>query len=65
MRHRKEMKEAGYRLVDDVTKLNTELINRLTMHEHIASAWFFNSSVYGKTTAGKRHKFDLYCKVKR
>ena len=65
MRHRKEMKEAGYRLVDDVTKLNTELINRLTMHEHIASAWFFNGSVYGKTTAGKRHKFELYCNISK
>ena len=53
MSHRKEMKEAGYSLVDDVTKFNKELINRFTMHEHIASEWFFNGSVYGKTTAGK------------
>ena len=24
------------------------------------SAWFFNGSVFGKTTEGKRHKFDIY-----
>ena len=63
MRERKKMKEAGFRLVDDVTKLNTELINRLTMHKDISSVWFFNGSVFGKTDAGKRHKFDLYCDI--
>ena len=63
MRQRKAMKEAGFRLVDDVTKLNTELIDRLTMHKDINSAWFFNGSVFGKTNAGKRHKFDLYCDI--
>ena len=60
MRKRKEMKTAGFRLVDDVTKLNTELINKVTQHENIDSAWFFNGSVFGKTTEGKRHKFDIY-----
>ena len=60
MKKRKEMKNAGYRLVDDVTKLNTELINKVAAHENIGSAWFFNGSVFGKTTEGKRHKFDIY-----
>ena len=60
MRKRKEMKTAGFRLVDDVTKLNTELINKVALHENIDSAWFFNRSVFGKTTEGKRHKFDIY-----
>ena len=57
------MNEAGFRLVDDVTKLNTELINCLSMHKDISSAWFFNGSVFRKTDVGKRHKFDLYCDI--
>ena len=57
------MKTAGFRLVDDVTKLNTDLINRVSLHENIDSAWFFNGSVYGKTTEGKRHKFDIYSNI--
>ena len=60
MRKRKAMKSAGHRLVDDVTKLNTELIHRLTEHPAIEVAWYFNGSVYGKTTVGKRIKFDLH-----
>ena len=60
MRKRKAMKSAGHRLVDDVTKLNTELIHRLTEHPPIEVAWYFNGSVYGKTTVGKRIKFDLH-----
>lgn len=63
MKQRKIMKETGYKLVDDVTKLNTGLISRLMLHTNIDSAWFFNGAIYGKTTKGKRHKFDLYCNI--
>ena len=49
MRHRKTLNEAGHRLVDDVTKLNTGLLNRLSNHTKIESAWFFNGSTFGKT----------------
>lgn len=59
MRRRKEMKQAGYKLVDDVTRSNTKLINKLNLHEKIDSSWYFNGSVYGRTTAGNRHKFDI------
>lgn len=65
MKKRKAMKEAGFRLVEDVTKLNTSLINRLVTHENIDSAWFFNGSVYGKTTEGRRHKFGIYSDIGR
>lgn len=60
MKKRKEMKDAGYKLSDDVTALNTGLINRLTLHSGIQSAWFFNGSVYGETKEKRRMKFDLY-----
>lgn len=59
MKKRKEMKRAGFRLVDDVTKSNTTLINTLSQHEKIESAWYFNGSVYAKTIEGRRHKFDI------
>ena len=48
MKKRKEMKLAGYRLVDDVTKQNTKLINRLNLHEDIDSAWYYNGNVFAK-----------------
>ena len=35
MRRRQEMKQAGYKMVDDVTKSNTRLINKLMFHEKI------------------------------
>ena len=63
MKKRKLMKQAGYRLVDDVTKQNTKLISRLNLHTDIDSAWYFNGNVFAKTTGGKRFKFDLFSVV--
>ena len=63
MKHRKIMKQQGYKLVDDVTKKNTELIGKLLKHDKIESAWFFNGFIYGKTTEGRRHKFDLFSDI--
>lgn len=54
------MKQSGYRLVDDVTKQNTMLINRLNLHKDIDSAWYFNGNVFARSTAGKRFRFDIY-----
>ena len=63
MRHRQTLKEAGHRLVDDVTKLNTGLLNRLSNHPKLESAWFYNGSIFGKAHQGKRYKFDIYDSV--
>ena len=60
MRKRKEVKRDGYRLSDDVTQLNSGLINRLLKSEAIISAWFFNGSVYGETSRNERVKFDIH-----
>ncbi|KAH3796746.1 hypothetical protein DPMN_150317 [Dreissena polymorpha] len=60
MKKRKAMKEAGNRISDDVTKLNSGLIMRLTLHHNIDIAWFFNGSVYGLITRQERIKFDIY-----
>lgn len=60
MQKRKEFKTSGNRLVDDVTKLNVDLIKRLLEHRKIEQAWYFNGNVYGKTESGRRCKFDLF-----
>lgn len=63
MRHRKNMKAAGHRLVDDVTQLNTGLINRLNNHQDIDKAWYFNGSVFATNRSNQRFKFDLFDSV--
>ena len=50
----------GYRLADDVTQLNSKLIDTLNKHPLIDQAWYFNSSVYGKPVdCETRIRFDL------
>ncbi|KAH3797803.1 hypothetical protein DPMN_151390 [Dreissena polymorpha] len=60
MRKRKELKAAGHRLVDDVTALNSALMNRLSLHPSIETTWFFNGSVFALTKNQERIKFDIY-----
>ncbi|KAH3897315.1 hypothetical protein DPMN_021503 [Dreissena polymorpha] len=60
MRKRKELKQAGHRLVDDVTTLNTGLISRLQHQKEIESTWFFNGSVFAQTKRKERIRFDLF-----
>ena len=62
MRKRSEIKQRGngLKLVDDVTRPNTELITALLKHSEISSAWYFDGSVFGKLTSNeKRVKFDI------
>ena len=65
MRKRQEMKAAGYRLADDVTRLNSELINRLNNNDQIHSSWFFNGNVFARTNSGKKIKFELFDNINR
>lgn len=64
MVHRSDFKKMGNRLVDDVTRLNAQLIERLTKHDKIQQAWYFNGSVFGKTNDNRRHKFDLFDNIR-
>jgi hypothetical protein len=51
MRAKKNLpKKETVRLVDDVTKHNMGLITRLRNCKELESAWYFNCSVYGKTS---------------
>ena len=53
--------EKGLRLADDVTKSNSDLIQRLNDTDGIYQAWYFNGSVYAKASEnGHRIKFDIY-----
>jgi seryl-tRNA synthetase len=53
IKKRKDFKQSkGIRLVEDVTKMNTKLINKLSRHQEIDSAWYFNGFVHGKTKSG-------------
>ncbi|KAH3861213.1 hypothetical protein DPMN_024140 [Dreissena polymorpha] len=65
MRKRKEMKAAGHRLVDDVTALNSALMNRLSLHPAIETTWFFERfdpclrSPRIKSAAGQQIRFHV------
>ena len=61
MRKRSDFKNNGHRLVDDVTKMNAQLIQTLMERDDVEQAWFFNGSVFakGKGTE-KRHKVELF-----
>lgn len=68
MRKRSVIKQkgSGLKLVDDVTRPNTELITALLKHSEISSAWYFNGSVFGKLTSNeKRVKFDILDDIDR
>ena len=58
MRKRADFKKAkkGYKLSDDVTKDNADLITNLLKQDHVEQAWFFNCNVYAKLkdTDGKK-----------
>ena len=60
MKKRRNLKDDGHRVSDDVTQLNTGLISRLQQHEEVSSAWFFNGSVYAETERSERIKFDIF-----
>ena len=62
MRHRSAMKRKSrneLRLSDDVTQLNSDLINKLSENSRIKSAWYFNGRVYGQVE-DHRIMFDIY-----
>ncbi|KAK3086346.1 hypothetical protein FSP39_017179 [Pinctada imbricata] len=64
MKKRKRVRQAGQdmRLSDDVTKLNSALIQRLIDHPGIDQAWYFNGAVYATAadSDGKKIKFDIF-----
>lgn len=48
-----------YRLSDDVTKLNSDLINKMAKNDQMSSTWYFNGHVYGQV-GGVKVIVDFY-----
>ena len=65
MKVKKSLPKDGVKLVDDVTKLNMGLINRLKQTERFESVYYFNCSVIGKLTSGTKIKFNLFDDVEQ
>ena len=59
MRKRKDLKKE-VKFYDDITQRNLGLMARLHKSEKFEGVWFFNDSVYGKTSEGMRYKFDIF-----
>ena len=64
MKHKKNLKN-NVHFTEDVTKRNLELMRRIRESEGMESAWYFNTSVYGKTKSGLQMKFDLFDNVEQ
>ncbi|ESO94768.1 hypothetical protein LOTGIDRAFT_161017 [Lottia gigantea] len=64
MKNRQGFKGKGLNIFDNVTKRNSELINRLKNNSDIYSAWYFNGKIYARSTLGKRYSFELYENIK-
>ncbi|KAK3084898.1 hypothetical protein FSP39_020985 [Pinctada imbricata] len=61
MMKRKELRNKEVKVVDDVTSNNMSLITRLTNHNDIAQAYYFNGHVYGKLASdGRKLRFDIF-----
>ena len=58
MKRRKQTKD-NIRLYDDITYKNQDLIKRLKKHKDIATAYYFNCGIYGKTQDGTQIRFDI------
>ena len=66
MKKLSNFKNDGNRLVDDVTKLNAQLIEKLMERDDIEQAWFFNGSVFAKSkVTDKRYMVDLFDDVNK
>ena len=60
MRQKKNLKEV-VKFHDDITHRNIGLMSRLKRSEKFHSVWFFNDSVYAKTsTEGRKIRFDIF-----
>ena len=69
MRNRKAFRglKKGYKLTDDITKDNAELIRELLKHESVEQAWLFNCNVYAKITGLKEQRvmFEITDDIKK
>ncbi|KAK3083604.1 hypothetical protein FSP39_000141 [Pinctada imbricata] len=48
-----------FNLIDHITPLNIELMNRLKEHPKIANALYYNGHIFACNVEGERRRFDL------
>jgi gas vesicle protein len=60
IRRRKQLKGSGVAILEDLTKMNVKLMNRLKENDLIKHNWSMNGKIYGLTTTGKKIQFDLF-----
>ena len=58
---RKQLKNSGTVILEDLTAMNMKLINRLKNHPLIKNQWSTNGKIYGVTPeSGKKIRFELF-----
>lgn len=57
IRERRKLKKTGFTIVDDLTNLNVELLNRLRNSKDIAKCWSWNGRVYAVLNNKPNEKF--------
>ena len=59
LKRRKQLKNTGFSIFEDMTSMNMKLINRLKNRDDIKNAWFSNEKVFGLLFSGKKCVFNL------
>lgn len=57
---RKQLKNTGRVITEDITVLNQLLLNRLYNHEALDSCWTWRGKIYGCTSDGTKIRFEPY-----
>lgn len=58
LRQRKNLKET-FTLIDHLTPMNIELLQKLQSHPKIEYAWYFNTRIFAYDCRGKKWRFDV------
>ena len=60
IQRRKQLKGSGTVILEDLTRLNVELLHRLKNNKHIKQSWSWNGRVFGSTSDGRKVQFDPF-----
>ena len=60
LKRRKQLKNTGFSIFEDMTSMNMKLINRLKNRDDIKNAWFSNGKVFDLLVSGKKMRFQPF-----
>ena len=60
LKRRKQLKNTGFSIFEDMTSMNMKLNNRLKNRDDIKNAWFSNGKVFGLLVSGKKMRFQPF-----